>query len=230
MLLSKGFVKLRSLGLSPLVLAFAGAVASVTSGCFFIDDHGSRPDREDRGEDVNDDDTDDPDDVDDTDDPDETIAPDKDPETGNITVAIQPDQLLDAKPGEGVGIFVEVTAGGQWHVWTTCDTFTSKTVCSFDIFASTPNVEQLLSYAADQVEGFDTVKDLGDGTLELVADTDSDTDGLLLDIEPGAPLVLEAYLDGKSAEPFVYWVSDDLIHTGAPANPVQFNPPKPVSP
>lgn len=233
MLLSKGLVKLRSLGLSPFILAFAGMVASGTTGCFFIDDHGDRPSREEDWDDANDDDTDDPDvdDVDDVDDdtkdPDDTVAPEKDPETGNIVVKIQPDQLLEAKPGEGVGIFVEVTAGGQWHVWTTCDTFTSKQICSFDIFASTPNVEQMRTYAADQLEGLDTVTLLDDGAIELVADTDSDSDGLLLDMDLGAPLVLEVYLDNKAADPFVYWVSDDVIHTGAPANPLQFNPPKP---
>lgn len=211
MLLSNGSVKLRSLGLSSVIFALSTAL----TGCFFVDgghSHGGdgTGDTGNQGGDT----------------PPTTGGTDTTPtDTPAITaVMIQPDQVLDANGGEGVGIFVEVTAAGQWHIWTTCDTFTSKQVCSFDIFASTPKIEQLQSYAADQLEGPDTVKDLQDGTKEIVIDTDSDKDGVLIYMDPGAPLVLEAYLDGKSAEGFVYWVSDDVIHTGAPDNPVQFNP------
>jgi len=200
MLLSKGTVKLRSLGLSPFVLALAVGVAGAASaGCFFVDDHGGHGTPPDEGPP-----------------PDETIK----------QVAIQSDQQLSANPGEGVGIFVEYRAGGQWHIWTTCDTFTSKAVCSFDIFAGT-RPELLRSYATDQAEGYDEVKDLGNGEIELLADTDSDTDGLIVMTEPGAPLDLEVYLDGNSAAPFVYWVSDDVIRTGAPDNPVEFVPASP---
>lgn len=207
MLLSKGSVKLRSLGLSPFVLALTvGTVGAMATGCFFVDDGGGHND----GWDV----------PPDTSDPGDTATQNPD----NVTqVAIQPDQALAANPGEGVGVFVEYRTGGKWHIWTTCDTFTSKAVCSFDIFASVPAL-QLHAYASDQVEGYDEVKDLGDGQLELIADTDSDVDGLVLEADPGAALNLEVYLDGNDAAPFVYWVSDDIIHTGAPDNPVQFVP------
>lgn len=211
MLLSNGSVKLRSLGLSTLVLTLAaGMGGAATSGCFFVrDDHDDSP----------------PVYVDE--DKDDDVDPDTDPdvEPPSITqVAIQPDQALDAAPGEGVGIFVQYATGGQWRIWTTCDTFVSKSVCSFDIFAGTPKLEQLRAYSAENVEGYDTVKDLGDGTIEFLADTDSDTDVLSLEMDPGAPLDLEVYLDGQSAEAFIYWVSDDVIHAGAPENPIQFRP------
>lgn len=206
MLLSKGSVKRRSLGLSSFVLALTvGVAAAGTAGCFFVDSgHGGSDDSWDDGDDV-------------------TNPPDP-PVTTITQVSIQPDQLLQATPGEGVGIFVEYNTGGKWHVWTTCDTFVSKSVCAFDIFAGSSRIENLHGYAADQVEGFDSLTDLGDGTVELLVDTDSDVDGLVLDMEPGAPLTLEVYLDGQSAAPFVYWVSGDVIHTGAPDNPVDFAP------
>jgi hypothetical protein len=211
MLLSKGSVKLRSLALSPFVLALSAGLAG--TGCFFIDDdHHDDDYGDDIGDDVGDD-TDDPPDVD----------PGKDPET--ITeVSIQADQVLEAKPGEGVGIFVEYYTGGKWRIWMTCDTFTSKQVCGYQIFAGTKRAESLLGYATEEVEGYDEVKDLGDGNVELIADTDSDIDSLLLDVEPGAPLNLEVYIDGQSAQAFVYWVSDGVIHPGAPSNPLTFHP------
>jgi hypothetical protein len=208
MLLSKGSVKLRSLFLSSFVLAMTtGLAGAASTGCFFIghddDDH----------HDWDDDD----------------VAPPTDPVTPPAEellteVAIQPDRTLEAAPGEGVGIFVEYYSGGKWRIWTTCDTFSSKQVCKFQILASTVRTEHLRTYATEDVEGFDEVQDLGGGMVQLIADTDSDTDTLVLEVEDGQPLEVEVYIDGQSAQPFVYWVSDDLIHAGAPDNPVRFLP------
>ena len=209
MLLSQGTVKLRSLGLSTLVLALAAGFA--TSGCFFIERDDDDWDRHHHY-----------DDDDDVQPPKDDQVPQPDPTVPSY--AIQPDMVFEAKPGEGVGIFVEYQTGGKWNVFTTCDTFTSKQVCSFDIFAGGRTAEDLRAYATLQTEGFDEVKDLGDGTLEFIADTDSDTDGLVLEMNPGSPLRLEVYLDGQSAEKFVYWISDDTVHAGVPQNPVQFVP------
>ena len=215
MLLSKSTVKLRSLGLSPFVLVLAAGLAGAgTSGCFFIeeDDHDGHHDGYYDGDDGDDDQI-----------PDDEVPPD-DQVPSVPSYAVQPDQVFEAKPGEGVGIFVEYQTGGKWHVFTTCDTFVSKAVCSFDIFAGARSATELRAYATDEVEGFDELKDLGDGTVELIADTDSDTDGLVLELDPGTPLRLEVYLDGQSAQSFVYWVSDDTVHAGVPENPVQFVP------
>lgn len=210
MLLSKGSVKLRSLALSSFVLALtAGASGAATTGCFFVDGH-------DHHDDWNDDDPD--------------VVEPTDPSTpadSIVDVSIQPDRVLEATPGEGVGIFVEYMSGGKWRIWTTCDTFSSKQVCAFDIFAATTRAEHLRAYASENLEGFDEVKDLGDGMVQLVADTDSDTDALILELEEYQPLELEVYIDGQSAQPFVYWVSDDVIHAGAPDNPVRFTPQQP---
>ena len=205
MLLSKGSVKLRSLGLSTFVLTLAmGALGVAGTGCIFVDDHHGHGDESmpDPG--------------------------DPDPPQDQISqVAIEADQALSANPGEGVGIFVEYRSGGEWHIWTTCDTFTSKVVCGFDIFAAT-HPDQLRGFAADQLEeGQDSLIDLGNGEIELRADTDSETDGMTVQTDPGAVLDLEVYLDANSAQPFVYWVSDGVIHTGAPSNPVEFIPQTP---
>lgn len=205
MLLSKGTVKPRSLVLSPFVLALTvGLAGTMNTGCFFIGDGDHHHDDYD-------------DDVTPTDPP-----PDVPAEVSEVI--IQPDRVLEAVPGEGVGVFVEYQTGGKWRIWTTCDTFTSKTVCSYEIFANVTRVEHLHTYGTEEVEGFDEVKAFEDGTVQLIADTDSDIDALVLEVEEGQPLDLEVYLDGQSAQPFVYWVSDDVIHAGAPDNPVRFRP------
>ncbi|MBK8254017.1 MAG: hypothetical protein IPK82_15305 [Polyangiaceae bacterium] len=209
MLLSKGSVKLRSLSLSPLVLAATvGLAGAAGTGCFFVD--------HDHHDDWDDDTTDTPDNPDVPNDPAQVSE-----------VMIQPDLVLEAKPGEGVGIFVEYQSGGKWRIWTTCDTFTSKQVCAYDIFAATRLPTDLRAYALEDAEGFDEVKDLGEGMVELIADTDSDTDALVLETEPGASLDIEVYIDGQSAQPYVYWVSNDVIHVGTPDNPTRFVPQAP---
>jgi hypothetical protein len=208
MLLSKGSVKLRSLVVSPFVLALTAGLAGATAtGCFFFDDHDGHNDNIDE-------------DVAPPDDP--GVPPDV-PDT--VTeVAIQPDQVMSAVGGEGVGIFVEVYTGGKWRIWTTCDTFTSKSICSYQIFASFTRTEHLLAYSAEDVEGFDEVQVFEDGVVQFMAETDSDTDSLWLEVEENQPVQLEVFIDGQSAQPFVYWVSDDIIHAGAPDNPVSFVP------
>src|SRR5438874_180281 len=97
MLLSKGLVKLRSLGVLPFVLVLASGVGG--AGCFFADGHSGHSSLESGGgwDDQN---------------PPDTSNPQPDPSVPQVS--IQPDQVLDAKPGEGVGIFVEYRSGGKY--------------------------------------------------------------------------------------------------------------------
>src|SRR4051812_44711678 len=38
-----------------------------------------------------------------------------------MLVVVDTNQVLDAKPGDGVGVFTEYSAGGKWRIWWTCD-------------------------------------------------------------------------------------------------------------
>lgn len=197
---SNSLVKLRSLAVSSLVLGFAAASGT---GCFIIHEEGDHH----HGNVV------DPG-------PDDTTTP-----APEITeVRIDSDQTLNAEPGEGVGIFVEYRSGGGWHVWTTCDTFTSKAVCSYKLFASFENPDDLKAYMTDELEGQDEAVDLGDGEIQLIADTDSDTDGMYIEANAGSAMTLEVYLDGAPTPELVYWVGDGIVHPGAPNNPIAFLP------
>lgn len=144
-----------------------------------------------------------------------------------MLVVIDTDQTMDAVPGDGVGIFVEYSTGGDWLVWTTCDTNTSGAPCAFDVFASVDTSSKLESIEAIDTEGHDAVEVLANGEAHLHADTASDIDGMHLVTTPGAILRVEVSLDGLSSEQFVYWVGKGVLHTGAPTNPVDFQPSSP---
>jgi len=107
--LSKNSVKHRSLGLWTAILglsAFVGAGSALT-GCIIVDD----------GDHYYDDDH-----YVDTDPPPSLPEP--------MLVGIDTDQTVDAVPGEGVGLFVEYSSGGNWLLWTTCDTNYSNVACN----------------------------------------------------------------------------------------------------
>ena len=206
MLLSKGSVKLRSLGLSTFVLTLAmGTVGVAGTGCIFVDDHHGHGDESmpDPG--------------------------DPDPPQDQISqVAIEADQALSANPGEGVGIFVEYRSGGEWHIWTTCDTNFSGVTCPFDIYTSVDSSSTIFSITEENLEGFDsTTTQSGLGTVDLHFETGGDYDAAEIDVTPGAILRVEAVIDGQTEPRFIYWFGDGVLHEGAPTTPIDFIPTKP---
>jgi hypothetical protein len=148
------------------------------------------------------------------------------PDVQPMKVAIDPDVKLTAAPGDGVGVFVEYGSGGHWHIWTTCDTSHSSSVCSFDIFASTID-GSAIDFTGQDLEGYDFTSKNTDGSVEFYAETSSDTDAVDLTTTPGATLQLEVRLDGNSAPAYVDWFGAGVLHKGAPTNPVLFVPKTP---
>jgi hypothetical protein len=140
-------------------------------------------------------------------------------------VAIDTGATIDAKPGDGVGVFVQYATGGHWTITTACDTNTSGFDCNFDLFLSGVDSSTTLSNPKGQsLEGLDTVEIQADGTVHLYADTLTGLDGITFDAQPGAAIQLEMYLDGAAQPRFVYWVGDKVLHTGAPTDPIDLAP------
>ncbi len=137
-----------------------------------------------------------------------------------IAVKIDTSQALTTTPGDGVGIFVEYEGQGVWKLWTTCDTNKSGVSCGFDLYVT---ADQLQMQSLDNTEETDFV-DVSGPAAHASFDTASDTDGVTFTATPGAYLELEVFLDGKSAEEFVYWVSDGKVNAGATSNPIDFWP------
>jgi hypothetical protein len=195
-------VKLGSLGVWSRVLA-ACACISVLTGCIIVDSNSTSTTNTNGN----------------------TTPP---PPTDPLTLIIDSDVALDAKPGDGVGIFVEYTTGGRYRIWTTCDTLSSGAICPFDIYTSVDTSSSIISVTEDNLEGYDSVTvQQNQGTADLHFETDNDYDAITIDVTPGAVLRVEAYLDGKSEPRFIYWVGEGVLHEGAPTNPVDLSPSKP---
>ncbi|WP_437969971.1 hypothetical protein WMF04_12015 [Sorangium sp. So ce260] len=210
MTISADFVKLRSLGLCSFLLV---AAPLASAGCIIVDEddrhegHAQHDDWDD-GEDENDNDPPPP-----TDEP--------------LLVAIDTGAVLNSEPGEGVGIFVEYAAGGTWRLWTTCDTNTSKVVCSFDLYASVDTSSELFDIVGTDLEKTDATRLVDEGIAYLHAETGSDVDAMTFTTTEGAIVRLEAYLDGAQEPRYVYWFGDGILHEGAPSNPLDFEPTSP---
>jgi hypothetical protein len=142
-------------------------------------------------------------------------------------VAITPDKTLKSDAGAGVGIFAEYASGGHWHVWTTCDTNTSKVSCDFEAFAIPQKGAQISNVKGEHLEGSDVAEALTDGSAHLSTSTSTEFDGMTFDADPGAVVELEVYFEGVPDARIVYWFGDDTLHTGAPTDPIDFVPAAP---
>ena len=93
------------------------------------------------------------------------------------TTPMQPEQVsvdtgaaLTVTPGQGVGVFVEYTSGGQWTITTSCDTLESQYACGFDLFVSGVSSSTALTNVQGTNLSDTDQLDLGrDGTVHLLS-------------------------------------------------------------
>jgi hypothetical protein len=138
-------------------------------------------------------------------------------------VYVDPGATMSTNPGEGVGLFVEYAGGGHWDVYTTCDTYVSGAACNFDVII-TSNASRLANVAGYDLSVSDDLSIGSDGSIQLVTDTDYGMNGVGFDIDPGATIEVDVLLDGISQPEFIYAVSDGVLLSGMPSNPVDFTP------
>jgi hypothetical protein len=142
-------------------------------------------------------------------------------------VSIDTGSAVDATPGEGVGLFVEYAEGGLWRIWTSCDTAYSGFSCAFDVIVAVDDDSEIFSVSSEELEGDDEAGTSDAGSGFFRAETSSDLDGVRFETTPGAVLRVDTFLDDQPAPRFVYWVGDEVVHQGAPTNPVDFVPTEP---
>jgi hypothetical protein len=136
---------------------------------------------------------------------------------------IDVDQLLDVEPGDGAGAFIEYEAGGNYHVTTSCDV-AENGECYWDIIVMPLDDSPVLSVSPIDLESDDSLT-FGEGNqLRLVAKTGKDFDGFSFQTDAGAAIRVDAFLDDAPANPYLFWVGDGALRSGAPSNPIDLVP------
>jgi hypothetical protein len=150
-----------------------------------------------------------------------------------ILVLIDTDQVMNADPGQGVGVFTEYSAGGKWHVWWTCDTAISKQDCDVAVSA-TAAAGNISNVDSAELQG-GTVVTPTPSRVEANVKTTNQVHGIKFTTNPGAVITLEATIGGLKEGPgpnrsFFFFVQDGKINGGfggTLTNPLQLQGNKP---
>lgn len=144
-----------------------------------------------------------------------------------LLVVLDTDQVMNADPGQGVGIFTEYFTGGKWHVWWTCDTTLSKQVCDVSLSATVAS-GTIDNLDAGELQGGSATTP-NPSRVEARATTSTQVHGITFTTSPGAIVTLEATVSGLKEGPgqnrsFFFFVQDGKINggfTGRLTNPLQ---------
>ena len=151
-----------------------------------------------------------------------------------MLVSVDTDQVMNADPGQGVGIFTEYGAGGKWHIWWTCDTAVSKQQCDVSL-AATAATGTIDALNSDALQGTGTVATPDPTRVEVHVTTTDQVHGITFTSTPGAVVTLEATVGGLTEGPgtnhsFFFFVQNGKInggYTGPLTNPLQLQGSKP---
>lgn len=144
-------------------------------------------------------------------------------------VDIQTGETMQAEPGQGAGVFVEYQGGGEWRLWTVCDTAVTGASCTYAL-TLTPEVGATLSEPRleEGTDSNDLVTPLSGGQLSVRFSTRLERDGVVVHMEPpGAALQVRATLDGDADPRIFYWIGPTVLNNGAPTDPLIFVPTSP---
>lgn len=141
-------------------------------------------------------------------------------------VEIETDTRIDVDKGQGAGVFLEYASGGEWELFTTCDTQVSDLLCEFDIVLSVPLGSQIESATRVELERGDHVVRQEGGVLQLLWLTGSDFDRVTFRTDPGETLRLDALIDGYPDPELIFWNGYGALQIAAPSNPLDLTPSK----
>ncbi|NOU29881.1 MAG: hypothetical protein HOO96_18405 [Polyangiaceae bacterium] len=143
--------------------------------------------------------------------------------TAPILARLDADKTMNAKGGDGVGVFVEYQSGGHWHVWWTCDTSLTGQACTF----------------THQITGgpFRNIKSEGAGrdANDSIATTSTVTSGvadMFFDTDAGATITIQSTVAGADNADgrYFFFVQEGKVNggfAGRLSNPLQFQPTSP---
>ncbi len=137
---------------------------------------------------------------------------------------IEADVWLDTEPGYGAGVFVEYTSGGEWEVFTTCDTELSGFGCSYDIVLSVEPGRRFRDVQELELEREDAVVRYDRGVIQFLAYTAFGFDRLRFRTTPGATLRVDAWLDDHADPLVIVWNGYGSVQRGGGTNPLDLTP------
>jgi hypothetical protein len=148
-----------------------------------------------------------------------------------LTVVVDTGQTMShVVGGQGVGVFVQYTAGGHWKVRWTCDTALSGLPCDFAITITGPSIANAKS-AFDPSETKDSLDSSTPDQLVVTAHTTSAVDELDFDAEPGKDVKVDSAVSGLRDGAFFFFVQNGQIDGNFPTtkltDPLVFEPSTP---
>ena len=149
------------------------------------------------------------------------------PSPNPLLVDVDPDQTLNAVPGDGAGVFIEYSSGGHWHVWWTCDTNKTQLSCSWDVKVSEAN-GSIGKPAADATST--TIGSSSGSALEATSTTGANADGVRFDTAAGATITVSASIGGVYDGSFLFFVQNGKInggYMGTLTDPLKLEPASP---
>ncbi|MFT3772153.1 MAG: hypothetical protein QM820_42655 [Minicystis sp.] len=134
---------------------------------------------------------------------------------------------MSVDAGQGAGLFIEYTGGGQWDVFTSCDTDVTNRPCDFDVIISVAPGVSISAPTLHDAEPVDTLELRSDGSFRITTGTASGLDGVTFTTDPGASIVIDMLLDGQAQPDYIRWVSGGALQAGTTTNPAEFIPSEP---
>ena len=135
-----------------------------------------------------------------------------------MLVDVDPNQTMNASPGDGVGVFVQYKTGGHWNVWWTCDTNKTGETCSFDnsVSVSKGTITNVASMSPSLAAP--GVTQNAPGTIEAQTTTTTGVDGVTFDTpltgEQVPVITLDAKVNGQDNPGWLFFVQDGQINGG----------------
>jgi hypothetical protein len=135
------------------------------------------------------------------------------PSANPILADVATGGTLNAKPGDGVGVFTEYTTGGHWHVWWTCDTNKTGATCPMDVKVSVAS-GAISGTTADDSPTAGSVAASTPQQIEIVTTTTTSTDGVRFDTTAGATITLSASISCVFDGSYFFFVQDGKVNGG----------------
>jgi hypothetical protein len=151
-----------------------------------------------------------------------------------MLVDVDPNQTMNATPGDGVGVFVQYKTGGHWYVWWTCDTNKTGQSCAFDntMTVSKGTIANVSSMTPG-VAPTGLVQN-APGAIDVQTSTSTGVDGVTFDTPFTAgqvPVItLDAKVNGQQNPGWLFFVQNGQINGATKdtlTDPLMFEPSTP---